>query len=852
MKENKIISSKKACRAWREIGFLAVLCLAVGVFFLPIGLGWHGICLDDVRILAYPNAVFQAKCLQDGIIPLWEPHTFAGAYPFYLRLSSMNFYLPQWLAGLIGTTHPSDQAYRQLVLIPVLGHYLWAVVGGFVLGCFGLRLSRPGAVMLSLFYTLSTSMLAGMMDPPMTAGLAWYPWLIALVLIYARRRSGVWLVLGALVMALAAPAWPYYTMQGLFLVGLFGGASVIREWVIKGGRSARRLTGGLLAMAVIGFLLAAPYWWSLAEGTGYVRRTINMSYDFLTAGPRSLPWRWLATFFIPELFSSTNFAYYWGVAASNKMYWCEAFLTRGMLLWLPAVLAIWLGIRMLLKKLMVLLRGVSGVSSGEGEGGLVLKKRFFGSDGDDPHSEYYLWTWLATGLLVLSILLMLGDHTPVFGLLYKSCPLFRMPYATRWHPLFTMALAVLTGIGVTRLWDRKSGEPVATRLRIITYLLFIILLAGAAVFLPPGYWRELEDFGWFLKAPVLYWLASSVMLGALCVWWRPRWAGRMIVIFAFVGLIRSAVWDAYRPMGLTWTAEQDYARGPEESKMYEFAAFASGYTTNPLVRTGYSRILADNGAMVYGGYNLLGWPVKPMLPRMYHILEKLCDGWPNDLIFRDPTLPFTRNMSVGFWWYNRPVPPDEDWEYVASASPGFGLHLFRIPRSLPRVFTLDRLHPASGDDQLYDLLYRDLHEVVIVDADDEAAAAYPEDRRGPAAYETGLDYFTFLQEKNIISGTDFSHPNRVDIDLDITVPAMLVLTDAWHPGWQATDNGRPVIIHRVNCLQRGIWLGEGRHRVRMSFRPTAFYIGRWFSLGGVIVSLVILGWKRTKIIMNRK
>ncbi len=169
----------------------AVLCILVFLFLLPIGLGWHGIFLDDVRILTYPNAVFQANCLQNGIIPLWEPHTFAGAYPFYLRLSSMNFYLPQWLAGLIGTTHPSDQAYRQLVLIPILGHYLWAAVGGFVLGCFGLRLSRPGAVILALFYTLSTSMLVGMTDPPMTAGLAWHPWLIALVLIYSRRRSGV-------------------------------------------------------------------------------------------------------------------------------------------------------------------------------------------------------------------------------------------------------------------------------------------------------------------------------------------------------------------------------------------------------------------------------------------------------------------------------------------------------------------------------------------------------------------------------------------------------------------------------------------------------------------------------------
>lgn len=805
--------------------------LPVVLFLLPIGMGWHGVFLDDIRILAYPNAVFQARCLQNGIISFWEPHTFAGAYPFYLRLSSLNFYLPQWLAGLIGTTQPSDRAYWQLVLIPVLCHYLWAAAGGFVLGLWGLKLSRPGAVMLSLFYTLSASMLSGMVNPPMVAGLAWHPWIVALVLLYARRRSGVWLVLGSVAMALAAPAWPYYTGQGLFLVGLFGAASVIREWLFKSGRSAMRLAGGLLAMVVLSFLLAAPYWWSLAEGAGYVRETIDMSYDFMTAGPRSLPGRWLATLFIPELFGSTNFASMWGVARDHQMYWCEAFLTRGMLLWLPAVLAIWLGVRAILKKLKNSAGGVSSRGAG---------------------LEVDYCTWIATGLLVLSILLMLGRHTPVFGLLYKVCPLFRMPYATRWHPLFSMALAILTGIGVSRLLESRSGGTAVTRLMIITYLIFVTLLAGAAVCLPPGYWGKLTKVDWFLKVPGLYWLVSVVMLGALCFWWRPRWVGRMLVILAFLGLMRSAIWVAYRPMGVTWTTEQDSARGPEESEMYRFVDYASRYDINPMMRTGYSRILADNGAMLYGGFSLLGWAVKPMLPRMYYVLENLCDGWPNDLIFRDPTLPFIRNMSVGFWWYGSSVPPDQKWKRMFSAGPLFGLYLFRVPEPLPRAFTLDRLQPALEDEQRHDLIYRDLHEVVVVGADDEVAAMYLEGRMGPVPHESRINYFTSLQGKNRILGTDFSHPNRVDIDLNMAVPAMLVLTDAWHPGWQASDNGRPVFMHRVNYLQRGIWLEEGKHKVRMIFRPAAFYIGRWFSLGGLIISLGMLGWKWSKNVMNRK
>lgn len=224
----------------------------------------------------------------------------------------------------------------------------------------------------------------------------------------------------------------------------------------------------------------------------------------------------------------------------------------------------------------------------------------------DVRSEYLPWAWRATGLVAFSVLLMLGRHMPVFSVLYKICPMFRIPYATRWYTLCTMGLALLVGIGVTLLLEPRPEESPANRRRVIGCLVFITLVALAAIFLPFGYWKELSDVKWFLRVPVLYWLVCTVLLGLLCVRWNPRRAGKLIVLFTLAGLLQSAWLETYRPTVVTWGPEQAPTRGPAVNELYRFMRYASRFDKDPMVRTGYSRVFADNTALLYGGNSFLG------------------------------------------------------------------------------------------------------------------------------------------------------------------------------------------------------------------------------------------------------
>ena len=63
------------------------------------------------------------------------------------------------------------------------------------------------------------------------------------------------------------------------------------------------------------------------------------------------------------------------------------------------------------------------------------------------------------------------------------------------------------------------------------------------------------------------------------------------------------------------------------------------------------------------------------------------------------------------------------------------------------------------------------------------------------------------------------HGEQLDVDVDAARPALLVVTDAWHPGWSATVDGRPAELRRVDGTFRGVAVPAGRHRVVMRFRP---------------------------------
>ena len=84
-------------------------------------------------------------------------------------------------------------------------------------------------------------------------------------------------------------------------------------------------------------------------------------------------------------------------------------------------------------------------------------------------------------------------------------------------------------------------------------------------------------------------------------------------------------------------------------------------------------------------------------------------------------------------------------------------------------------------------------------------------------------------------------PERVAITADVASPAVLVLADAFYPGWQATVDGIPAPILRANLMFRGLALAPGRHEIVFSYRPTAWRLGAAITLIAVAILVVAVG-----------
>jgi hypothetical protein len=148
-----------------------------------------------------------------------------------------------------------------------------------------------------------------------------------------------------------------------------------------------------------------------------------------------------------------------------------------------------------------------------------------------------------------------------------------------------------------------------------------------------------------------------------------------------------------------------------------------------------------------------------------------------------------------------------------------GLAVFRNRNAFPRAWTVHRAErvPTPEDLREYqrDSKFDLRHKAVLT---------------GPApALESclGEDHIQLL----------FRRPDRSRLAAALGCRGMLVMSDVWYPGWEASVDGNPVQIIEVYGALRGVVLEGGTHIVEFRYRPRALYLGAWLSAGGLLLAL---------------
>ena len=171
--------------------------------------------------------------------------------------------------------------------------------------------------------------------------------------------------------------------------------------------------------------------------------------------------------------------------------------------------------------------------------------------------------------------------------------------------------------------------------------------------------------------------------------------------------------------------------------------------------------------------------------------------------------------------------PSEALEEIFTAPP---LKVYRNRFSLPRAWVVEDVQVATSAGQPKDLvLAREFHpgRTAVVEGPLRLSPRPAGADEAPLRQQITFDYYS---------------PRRLYLHTTTNRAGLLVLSEAYYPGWQARLDGVPVPIHRADYMLRGIELPAGEHQLEMVYNPPSFWVGLAVSAATLIAVAAV--WLR--------
>lgn len=399
---------RRARDAWRDVLAVGGIGAATAGFFwrLLAGQVWMPAGGGDLLHFLYPTYAFAAEWWRRGIIPLWNPHLFAGA-PFVGDPQSGIFYPLNLLTFFIS----APLTFRDLEFLAAL-HFFIAGAGMYGFLRFAIfdfrfvnarRIARPAALAGALAFEFSDLFITHFGNLNLIAAIAWLP----LILLFYQRavtdRRAAFAVVAGIFLALTFHAGH---IQAFLFIALVLVLFALFHLIVdrRPPTTDQRIANlsfvicPFVIAALVAFGLSAP---ALLPSLEFTQHTVRAAYTYEQAAQYSLPPAQLIGLLVPGFF---------GRGPQNA--WGPWARVEGGYL---GILPLWLALL-----------------------ALVLRRdaptRFFGA------------------LALLGLALALGGYAILHGWLYQFAPGFgQLRAPARFIVLLDFALATLAALGFDTL-----------------------------------------------------------------------------------------------------------------------------------------------------------------------------------------------------------------------------------------------------------------------------------------------------------------------------------------------------------------------------------------------------------------
>lgn len=422
-------------------------------------------------------------------------------------------------------------------------------------------------------------------------------------------------------------------------------------------------------------------------------------------------------------------------------------------------------------------------------------------------------------------LLALGDSTPLFQVLFDWLPLFdRFRGVGKFMFMAVLVLVLFAGYGLDRILRERAvslravsvGAVVAIALFIAASLvgkldwneLTTAVLATGQTYADPGTLPASQAF-----AALGMWLAALTVAAAVCL---ALWTRRQPhAVFLLGALAIAEVFAFARVQRTTF--------GTTQVAIPELREFLASHP-------GDYRILDlwnPNTAMSMRAFD--AWGYDPGVTRRYAEFMQWSEG-------ADPD---TATNYVTFHHFH-PLLSMLRVKYVVLVEGKTMAIQLREPPPLPRLQLVGSYQVRRQRDDILRAMgqasFDPRKEVILERAPD------------PVPMAASIQGHASITRE----GTDF-----IEVAADVAAPSILLVTDAWAPGWRAVAlEGSTQTRYELvpaNYTLRAIALQRGQHRLRVEYSPHALYVGAvvsmlaWAAWAAWVAAAIVL-WRRERVL----
>ena len=785
----------------------------------------HNVLLYDQAYQFYPWRVYASRTLQQGFLPLWNPHIYCGApllaedqpavfYP--LNLISYAFSPPD---ALLFT------AVARLFVAGLATYWFVRNIGG----------GQFGAFLSALTFAFSGFMVVWL-GHPHTNVAAWMPAFFLTLEWLSRRLSFRHIALVALVIGAqltgghAETALYTLTSGGLYYLFRLWSSTRLQE---EAEARKRRALLGLIsfsAAVVLGFAVSSvhllPFWEWLQNSAELQFRVSGGSLRASRLGPKY----WLAgllPMIIPNVFGNPTWP---GEYRSFFAGWNYVEQT------------LYIGV-------ISLALAATAIIAKVGKRTLALQRH----EGNRAHREPEVWFFAGLGVVALGAAL----RAPVFDWL-NHLPLFSIAAYGRLRLVYTFCLAVLAGFGARDVLGRHALPRIV---RVTTVVLVVLILTGIVIWaIAPHMLRRLA-----LEAPATHMrrsleegIAQAFCAANVRMYWPVLVAAAGALMLALFGSRRA---DSRVPTGIAGLRSLRLRISLRAAQvvlllllMMDLFALGMGYhTTMPeelafpetptlqLLKAdpGIFRVLGTgidlmpNTCMIYSLQDVRGLDFP--IDRYREFVEAIgAHDWLGyGLLFTQSPQPKLLGMLNVKYILTSSQPPAGSVGSLRLLAEDGNIKVYENLSCLPRAFVVHRVRVQADPAEALRLLGQE---------DLDLASEIVLEKPPPMSLEGAPRAETTGSSTALITSYE---SNRVRLQAYAEADGFLFVSDTYYPGWKGYVDGVETEIYRANYAFRALFLSAGQHSVEFVYEPDVFRLGMFVSLLALFAILVMLLGGRT-------